>query len=231
MLPADKKTDAAAREKAIYAENLLNRSIIADAIKQMVLVVISLGFSNAFTNLSKQPPLLPSGLSLEIFVIYILIGTRFLLTSWLYLSTTYRDTPNSDEHLKKLNIEPDAVGISLTGILIGVQSSYATVDNLRYFFCLFCLVLFVDVVSSAISLAINREVAKDKGLRHELYWILNNAVLGAAMFVVIVMYVPLDPGAVFAPSGWPVVALMIAASLNCLISLGISWCGYFRPQR
>jgi hypothetical protein len=112
------------RQEIVDAENRSHRSIIADAIKQMVLIIISLGFPNAYTHLAKPDDIAKgSGLhffelspdSRLIFALYVLIGTRFLLTSWLYLSTTYRD-----DNPKKLRILPDAMGIFLVGIMVGV---------------------------------------------------------------------------------------------------------------
>jgi hypothetical protein len=221
----------------VDAENRRNRGIIADAVKQMVLVIISLGFSNAFMILAKPAEknlhLFSAACRAEtescpvvqydsrlIFAIYVLIGTRFLLTSWVYLSTTYRD-----DNPKTLRILPDAIGIFLTGILIGVQSSYASADWMPDFFLLFLLVLLVDVISSVASIIMNLQAVKDEGLSQELWWIGNNFVFGIATFAVLIVHLPYDP------TRWPAGLLMSIAFLNCAISLGVTWRGYFRAKR
>jgi hypothetical protein len=222
--------DEVSRQALVEAENRRNRTVIADAIKQMVLIIISLGFSTAYTLLSKpdekglhffsllcsraDTPCHVDSSSLSIFAIYVFIGTRFLLTSWLYLSSTYRD-----DNPKKLRILPDAIGIFLTGVFIGVQSAYASVQWMSDFFMLFCLVLLIDVVFSIASVVINWEAVRGEGLRQELLWIGNNVVFGIA-----IMFALREP----APSP-PV--LMALAFLNCTVSFGISWFWYFRSQR
>jgi hypothetical protein len=237
MVPTDNsKPDESRRQDIVDAENRRNRSIIADAVKQMVLIIISLGFSNAYTIVSKSDDKVlhffsatcetgakchhVSGDSLLMFAIYVLIGTRFLLTSWLYLSTTYRD-----DNPKKLRILPDAIGIFLTGVFIGVQSSYASAQWIPDFFMLFCLILLIDVVSSLASLGMNWRAVKHEGLAQEIAWIGNNFAFGIATFVAVLKSPPFDP------IGSGAHLLMPFALLNCAISFGISWFGYFRAKR
>jgi hypothetical protein len=218
-------------------ENLRNQSIIADALKQMVLVIISLGFSNAFLVLVKPDDKVlhlfnaacgaePKGCplvqwdNLLIFLLYILVGTRFLLTNWLYLSTTYRDNNRN-----KLHISPDAIGIFLTGVLIGMQSSYASPGWMPDFFLVFSLVLLADTVASIVSIGLNWQVVKHEGLRQELWWTGNNLFFCVATSVLLVSHPPYNS------TSWPGVLLMVVAFLNSLISLVITWLGYFRTNR
>ena len=238
MAPADASPPEESRRQAfVDTENRRHRSIIADAVKQMVLIIISRGLPNAYTILTKSDDKVVhfvaaacptrgeachvvSSSSLLIFAIYVLIGTRFLLTSWLYLSTTYRD-----DNPKKLRILPDAIGIFLTGVFIGVQSSYASEQWMTDFFLLFCLVLLIDVVFSVASVGMNWQAVKGEGLPQELCWVGNNFVFGIAAFITLVRSAPVRPDSSSA------YALMLFAFLNCAISFGISWFGYFRAQR
>jgi hypothetical protein len=217
------------RQGIVDAQNRRHRSIIADAIKQMVLIMISLGLPIAYTHLAKPDKVAEgdglhffhlSPTSLVIFAIYVFIGTRFLLTSWLYLSTTYRD-----DNPRKLRILPDAIGIFLIGVLIGVQSCYASEKSMTDFFMLFCLVLIIDVVSSIASVGMNWQAIKGEGLYQELCWIGNNAIFGTLTFIA----VPKSPPFYLADSTAHL--LMAYALLNCAISFLISWFGYFRAQR
>jgi hypothetical protein len=250
MVP-DKKHVEEASQADVDAENCRNRGFIADAIRQMVLLVISLGFTNAFGILLAKPdndpeaaiPHLfcracvaafreacgaPAGSctavtwpSFLIFSIYILFGTRFLLTSWLYLSTTYRDEDNP----RRLRILPDAIGIFLTGVVIGLQSYYASVAFMSDFFLMVCLVLFVDVVSSAASIAVNRKAVEREGLRRELLWVANNMLCGVAMFILVLKYLH------YGQLNWSVSLLVFLAFLNSLLSFLITYFGYFRAKR
>jgi hypothetical protein len=212
-------------EGSMVSQNL-RHSIIADAIEQMVLVVISRGFSNAFVILVKPHDEVlhlfnaacgaePKGCpqvqlcNLAIFLLYIL-----LLTNWLYLSITYRDN-----NPKKLWILPDAIGIFLTGLLIGVQSSYASADLKPDFYFVFSLVLLVDAAASIFSIRMNWEAVRGEGLCQELLWVGNNLVFGAWILVLVVSK---DNS-----TGWPDAQLMAFAYLNSAISLLITW-GYFR---
>ena len=237
MVQTDHERAEAVRQATVDRENQRNRGIIADAIKQFVLIVISLGFSNAFTILSR-PLMGADGLShlfthqgcaacslikresWLIFAIYTLIGARFLLTNWLYISTTYRD-----DNPKQLRIIPDAVGIFLTSIFIGIQSSYASADFMTDFFEIFCVILAVDVVSSFASIGMNRRQLIGDGLCQELLWVGNNLILGVASVGWILAYPPHDRTD---RSVWPLMGL---AFLNCAISFGITWYWYFRAGR
>jgi len=217
------------RQDIVDAENRRNRSIIADAIRQMVLIIISLGLPIAYNHLAKPDDVAQghglhffqlSPASLLLFAIYVFIGTRFLLTSWLYLSTTYRD-----DNPRKLRILPDAIGIFLTGVIIGVQSCYASEKSMPDFFQIFSLVLLIDVVFSLASVAMNWQAVKGEGLFQELCWIGNNVVFGALTFIAVSKAPSFDPTDSTAHS------LMAYALLNCLISFVISWFGYFRAKR
>jgi hypothetical protein len=221
--------DGIRRQAVVDAENRRNRNTVADAIRQMVLIIISLGLPFAFTHLAKPDDVAQgrglhffqlSPTSLVIFAIYVLIGTRFLLTSWLYLSTTYRD-----DNPRKLRILPDAIGILLTGVLIGVQSCYASEKSMTDFFMLFCLVLLIDVVASLVSVRMNWEAVKGDGLWQELCWIGNNVFFGTLAFVAVPTSYP------FPLSDSTAHLLMAYALLNCAISFLISWFGYFRAKR
>ena len=230
MVPSDKtKADEPRRQAIVDAENRRNRSIIADAIKQMVLIVISLGLPNAYTFLAKPDDVARgSGLhffelslnSRLIFAIYVLIGTRFLLTSWLYLSTMYRD-----DNPKKLRILPDAMGIFLVGIMVGVQSCYASQNSMSDFFQIFCLVLWIDVAFSLASVAVNWQAVKDEGLRQELCWLGNNVLFGTLTAVAV------SQSPRFGPTSSTAHLLIACALLNCATSFVISWFGYFRSRR
>jgi hypothetical protein len=87
------------------------------------------------------------------------------------------------------------------------------------FFQIFCLVLLIDVVSSIVSVGMNWQAVKGEGLHQELFWIGNNVVFGIATFVAVQEF-PLRPYLV-----------MTLAFLNCAVSFGISWFGYFRSKR
>ncbi|HXZ00628.1 MAG TPA: hypothetical protein VEI03_11545 [Stellaceae bacterium] len=235
--------DAEAARRAARPESNRNRSIVADALKQMVLVIISLGFANAVQILAEPGKTaengphvvewicLPANKSchgfalddLLIFAIYVLVGARFLLTNWLYLSTTYReDSP------KDLKILPDAIGIFLTGVVIGVQSSYVTAKSgspIADFFLLFCLILSVDGVFSVISLAVNCSVLDYDDRAQEWRWLRNNVFFGILSLALVFWRPPLEP------SSWRVYALIFLAFLNCLMSFHATYRGYFEPTR
>lgn len=240
MAQSGQVESAAASANAARAAHNRNRAAIADAIKQMVLIIISLGFANAFAILAtpgdtavKGPHLLDkmcamaaggcTGFawdSLLIFTVYVLVGARFLLTNWLYLSAAY-----PDDNAKDMKILPDALGIFLTGLVIGVQSSYASATSpktIADFFLLFCLVLGIDVVFSIGSIRLNRAVLKDGDLAQECLWAGNNVVFGIASFTLVLSMFPFD-----ASSGttW---LLTLLALLNCMVSLAITYHGYFR---
>lgn len=234
------ETNGKTGKTAVTAENRRNRSIIADAVKQMVLVVISLGFAKAFDLFLTTPetsatvretrrllaqclqgsvPCPVTPIAFLVFCVYLLFGTRFLLTSWLYLSTTYRD-----DNMSNPQILPDAIGISMTGVVIGMQSYYASEVTIADFFLMICVVLFIDVVSSVISVAVNKEAVEGEGLGRECLWICNNLIFGVAMFAVLAnsKYQPAPPCSQI---------LIILACVNSLLSFGIAWNGYFRVHR
>ena len=195
----------------------------------MVLIIISLGLPIAYATLTKPDDVANgngrhfvdlSPATLMIFAIYVLIGPRFLLTSWLYLSTTYRE-----DNPRNLRILPDAIGIFLTGVIIGVQSCYASEKSMPDFFQIFCLVLLIDVVSSLGSVGLNWQAVKGEGLPQELFWIGNNVVFGILTFVTLLKSPSFDP------ASSTVRSLMAYAFLNCAVSFVISWFGYFRAKR
>jgi hypothetical protein len=223
------RSDDSRRQDIVDAENRLNRNTIADAIRQMVLIIVSLGLPFAYTHLAKPdkvaegngPHLFQlSHTSLVIFLIYVLIGARFLLTSWLYLCTTYRE-----DNPRKLRILPDAIGIFVTGVLIGVQSCYASEKSMIDFFMLFCIALLFDVLCSTASLVTNWQAIKGEGLYQEMCWIANNLLFGMLTLFALPKSSPFnlaDSTAQF---------LIVFAILNCLVSFVIAWFGYFRPKR
>jgi hypothetical protein len=218
-------------QAATKRQNRANQSTIADAVKQFVLIIISLGFSSAFGILTKavadKLPHIYSHVcfvydptcqgfnlaNLLVFAIYVLVGTRFLLTNWLYLTATYQNDNN-----KELVMWPDAVGTSLTGILIAIQSSYAAWVTVSDFFWWFLAILGIDVFFSVISLAVHWRTPGSKDWRREGLSMANNVIFGLLSLRVLVSS---------RDSGW----LIFIAFLNSMVSFAISYRGYFRTWR
>src|SRR6516164_6840152 len=141
-----------------------NRLALADMVKQFLLIVVSLGLTNAFSILANPPgtddtagkvivrivqqcpaaaPLSSHCMTISwanglICLIYILVCTRFLLSHWLFMSDVYtrRASTAPRRHLRF-----EAMGVFLTGILLGVQSSYAAENTLYDFVVLFTAIL------------------------------------------------------------------------------------------
>jgi hypothetical protein len=222
------------------------RLALADMIKQFLLIVISLGLTNAFAILASPPgaddavgkvivrifqQCTPSSSNsshcanislgnLFICVIYIMICTRFLLSHWLFLSNVYARQASTGP---RRHIRIEAFGVFLTGILLGMQSSYAAVNTLYDFVALFAIILLIDsfvsflsVVTFPTSLSLNDKL-------ETVYWTVNNVffcfLCGLVLWYIGRSREP-DLKSFFY---WLLIALVLA---NCAISLCITLYNY-----
>jgi len=188
-----------------------------------------------------------------VFLLYILICTRFLLSNWLYLSSIYADpetirqrarnssgttsaipaaspgAPPSEAPPEKPrpHIRWDAIGVVCTGLILGIQSAYAAPSTLYDFFVLFAAILFFDLVTSALSLRANAGALKGRAKRDTRYWNVNNVLFLAAALAFLYST---DPSAPPNVRSGTYIALSACAFLNCVGSLAITLHSYFTDQ-
>lgn len=224
------------------------RAAIADFLRQFILLITSLAFTNAFTGLLRpsgsEGTLMPRlggaamtfhpdsaaaaaepWASLPLFAIYILVGTRFVLVNWIYLSTLYGEASGS---ARQPRIAPDAVSIFLTGIGIGLLSYYCSAGLSYGFFVLLAAILLIDALCSLASLSVNRESMDEADRRSAIVWLANNLGFGlACLGLVLRLDWPTPPGA------GAYRLLMALAALNCAVSLANAYAGYLaaKPRR
>jgi hypothetical protein len=219
-----------------------NRAAIADLIKQFILLITGLAFANAFGILVRPPDLtgklrdpigyvaMPSALdhlgdanggvreNVIIFLIFIVVGTRFLVVNWLYLTATYGESNGLE---RQPSIIFDAIGVFLTGIGVGVLGFYATITLVHDFFVLLIAILLFDATASGLSLMKNRKLLHVDDKKKVKLWTLNNAVVGL-ISILVIWGAPRSE-----VDNFRYYALMAFAVSNCLVSVSIAYFAFF----
>ena len=117
-----------------------NRVALAEMIRQFLLIIVALGLTKAFEILADRLDWKTAG----VFLVYVLICTRFLLGNWLYISKlgVLYETPAGTETRPHIRFE--ATAVFLTGMVLGWQSNYTEANKLFLFFVLFVVTLLVN---------------------------------------------------------------------------------------
>jgi hypothetical protein len=216
-------------------------TVVANILLQFVVLIISLGFANAFQLFAPQAAFDRSILA---FAIYVLVGLRFLAANLLYLAYEYPQPsnepapPNAPAQPPPKKIYADACGMIVTGIVIGLAGSYVTEPpvpdhcamppcdapysaSLRFYLCLL-VILAADFGGSLWSHWVNRDKSKKfwPSLKScDVRWILNNLIFGAIIAALLYF--------LWHDRDLPDL-LTLAIALISTIALGITFDGFWR---
>ncbi len=207
------------RTKLTIPQRKAMNDAVSGILLQFVVIIISLGLANAFTLFATQETFEPA--YVLSFGIYLLVGLRFLAANLLYLAYQYG---REVQHPKR--IYPDAIGMVVTGIVIGLQGSYVTSAHaaaphasFRFYVCLL-IILAADAVFSVWSHALNApdgEKFLDRGFKScDVRWVANNFVFALVI------------GALLWCSGLPPAWLMIAVTAIAAAALALTYDGLWK---